>query len=266
MGEKDQADLIMHEMLMGFRLLKFDSSYAQCRAFAPRLDYCDQNLKTPRGKPSDLTEQDYKDIRRTTVEIFNFPPKASQEDWEDFFAVRNFGNDFKFLRRKIDNESLQPAEFLKRIQEAALTGHTPKYGISVENDYTIRKKESCSVQLDVDSNSKRVELKVKRASGAEFHHIIAVNRPVQLHATKEGERILKSTFGMFDESSNFKLGEKKPTTVIYFDGTSRIAKVEVSETVCVDTQVINGQEQCKSWSSPKDRYYYTCSDIESEIP
>lgn len=61
----------MHEMLMGFRLLKFDSSQAQCKSYAPREDLCDEMPSRPLGKPSDLQPQDYTDIRRATVEIFS---------------------------------------------------------------------------------------------------------------------------------------------------------------------------------------------------
>ncbi len=68
-----QGTLLMHEILMGLKLLKYDSALFECRAryYGRHTDqYCLSSYSADlRGKPSDLTEIDYSQIRSATTKI-----------------------------------------------------------------------------------------------------------------------------------------------------------------------------------------------------
>jgi hypothetical protein len=90
----DQGILILHEILMGIKLLKYDSQLNQCLSYSPKFEYCSEASKTQSGKPSDLTLEDYDHIRAAANEITQQYTKLTKEEWQDLF----FRYEFDFSR------------------------------------------------------------------------------------------------------------------------------------------------------------------------
>jgi len=132
MPEKDQAELVMHEMMMAVRLIKFESLRAQCEFPDGAADRCRHHDfardTVRRGKASDLTESDYANVRQATIDVFKLDPGASLEDWENFFAERDFHYEYRRFSSKADQETVSGEEFLKDLERATLTGFSPRHG------------------------------------------------------------------------------------------------------------------------------------------
>lgn len=62
-----RAVLIFHELLMSFRLLKFDSPFRDCLAQASQSASCVGASTAIRGRPADLTFEDHQQVRSLTA-------------------------------------------------------------------------------------------------------------------------------------------------------------------------------------------------------
>lgn len=88
--------LLLHEIFMGLKLLKFDSAQAHCLAYQADTSLNDvQSCYSPgyeivRGKPSDLTELDYAQIRNATSLILEAGPGNSYSGWETTLGSQGF--------------------------------------------------------------------------------------------------------------------------------------------------------------------------------
>lgn len=92
----DQAVLIVHELLMGLKLLKLDSKQAECLAFRRTYSdsdphYCRVNIsKEIRGKPADLNQIDYAQIRSAAALIQERGLKINLKELEEILGGQGF--------------------------------------------------------------------------------------------------------------------------------------------------------------------------------
>jgi hypothetical protein len=117
MSEKDQANLLLHEILMGVKLLRFESEQNQCFSTSVEKLKCLQLYKP--GASVALTDQDYHEIRRTVAEIMGYTEIVPGVEVEDLFAK----NEFSFPLREY---------FLK---EDILTNSTYKLFEQLQSSY-----------------------------------------------------------------------------------------------------------------------------------
>lgn len=130
MSLKDQAVLIVHEILMGIRLLKLDSERAECMASQPAdSQFCLNNSSEKvRGRPSDLTESDYAQIRSATAQIIEGGAKLTQEQWDNIFDREGFV-------KKAPIKTISLADLSEMIQTTKLMKTWPIFGYDLSKIY-----------------------------------------------------------------------------------------------------------------------------------
>lgn len=133
MSAEDQARLLLHEVLLGIKLLKLESSSRIC-LFGLDLNIdgegCRHLTTVRRGRPADLTAVDHGDVRRAVISLMGLPSGASREKIASVFYDGNFTfTDFEFDRagHLMSSERLAMGEFLHRIREARLTDAVPRH-------------------------------------------------------------------------------------------------------------------------------------------
>lgn len=141
MSEIEQAKVILHEVLMGIKLLRFQSKQEQCQAVAasPSSWRC-ENLPTTRvGSPSQLTPTDYNEIRQTVVDLLTLTkdlPYGDREKIQDLLARRHFNNETASFRTSDKNiEDHYIDDNRKAIKDAFISGVEPKHLFSFSDFY-----------------------------------------------------------------------------------------------------------------------------------
>lgn len=263
MPARDQADLILHEMLVGVRLLQFESPKAQCLSFAPNIDYCD-GLSTKRsGQPTDLNGKDYEEIRRSVVALYQLPSSAKREDWEDFLAKFHYGFGTKIFHQKDDqSRPISIDEIKQALQSAVASGFLPTYGFLPGEP---AREDRCSVRFNFEPQGQSLDLVISR-TGEPISQAFPLVGGFTLNTEPLGDRVLKSVqlssylFG--DEQA--KLGSHGFDVTFYFNiSLTELAAVELREMVCTKEMRWNSKTTCGAWSSPHDGLVYVCSDQNS---
>ncbi|MCB0369189.1 MAG: hypothetical protein KDD45_06960, partial [Bdellovibrionales bacterium] len=97
MSTHDQTLLIIHELLMGLRLLKFDSKFSECQAFRTanqEESFCKNSYSSEiRGSPLDLSVIDYAQIRSTAKKLSENGQTISFEDLNDLLGTQGFSTE-----------------------------------------------------------------------------------------------------------------------------------------------------------------------------
>lgn len=127
-----QGMLLMHEILMGLKLLKFDSALFECRAryYGRHTDqYCLASYSADlRGKPSDLTEIDYSQIRSATTKIMEKGSEFSLADWNDLLYIEGFSTPvFEYVPRS-SKTTMKLAQLADMIQKSKTARSWPTFG------------------------------------------------------------------------------------------------------------------------------------------
>lgn len=127
-----QATLIVHEIVMGLKLLKLDSALFECRArhFGRHSDqYCLNSYSADeRGKPSDLTKIDYSQIRSVTKKIIDDGKKMSASDWNDLLFHEGFSSTQHEYVPKSGKKTLVLEQLGKMIENSKLIKSWPTLG------------------------------------------------------------------------------------------------------------------------------------------
>lgn len=127
MSVADQGTLILHEILVGIKLLKYDSLLNQCLSFSPSFQYCDEMLPTTSGKPSDLLPIDYDQVRLAGSEIKLGFSGLSRELWGDLMFRHGFSFTAKSFYPVGSVQAITIAEIESRFRSATLSGRSLKY-------------------------------------------------------------------------------------------------------------------------------------------
>lgn len=138
MKEEDQARLILHEVVMGLRLLKFASDYEQClagigqaallRGVRPA-EYCRKFGSQRRGSPSDLTEKDYTQVRLLTNLIMELQSELLQDAALNLVRGRGFDMAMLSFQRYAlrGMETIDREVFARIVSDSILSGDQPQY-------------------------------------------------------------------------------------------------------------------------------------------
>lgn len=132
MSIKDQSLLIIHELLMGIRLLKFDSAISECLAFkvaSQEESFCRNSYSSEvRGKPSDLDVVDYAQIRLTAKKMSDDGPNISEDDLNDLLGTQGFSTSIHQFKTKASQKIMSLQDLGKVVQTSMLTKSWPTFG------------------------------------------------------------------------------------------------------------------------------------------
>lgn len=193
MTEEDQAILLLHEILMGLRILQFESNYNQCLASSYRPELCTGESKKPRGDISQLdARKDYPAIRATVLEILKTYNQNTYAEWSDLMARNNFLPERNIFERKESRGKISSEKFLDSLKRAKIANKLPTYGY---RDYSTRPPETCRLDFTKDPNGR---LRLTLNTGSETKEIL-LNVPTEMNF---------STYDSYGRSlRNFHLSE-----------------------------------------------------------
>ena len=133
MTERDQARLLLHEVLMSIKLLRFESAQNQCLSL---MEGWEENFKAEcysyptnlNGKPSSLLPSDYDNIRKTVIALENIDVNSlTRSHVENIFADGNFSYWGYQFERSFELKSVTKEELQALLQVPFLTGSAPTH-------------------------------------------------------------------------------------------------------------------------------------------
>jgi hypothetical protein len=139
MSESDQAKLILHEVLMGFKLLKFEAPKNACFAlrYKATSDFraeCQLKEAKRTGRPSDLTVVDYAQIRQMTDNLMtiNLAQDLDQPlKWRTLFHNGDFHFPGKYYISLDDLKDSTHKTNLTNARQSNQIGYNPQFGYSI---------------------------------------------------------------------------------------------------------------------------------------
>jgi hypothetical protein len=161
MNTREQAELLLHELVMNLYFFKFMSISDFCRLstliFEPKkgvtcpIDSAPLEKMLPAEKAHPLTEQDNENIRFATGWlIHNATKPIPQSDFARVLILKGF--DKRFFRPENYDESpraqndlkISRREFLQALQGAKLSGHMPEICVTTTSDA----RKTCRVEFN----------------------------------------------------------------------------------------------------------------------
>ena len=239
MSIQDQSLLVVHELLMGLRLLKFDSALSECLAFrsaSQEESFCKNSYSSEiRGKPSDLNSSDYAQIRATAKKLSEGGQKLSLADLNDLLGIQGFSTDDHEFKVKASQKILSIEDLGKMTQTSMLTKSWPTYGFDFNKlimdhpemlkpggqlpNMTWKSDQKCDFSIVTSSDSFSISLNenggTKTYSSRWTSHIEANLRKDQItklyfynvatpilkitESTKQGDEVLFVTLAFLDD-------------------------------------------------------------------
>jgi len=283
MTTKYQGILLMHELFMGLKILKFESSKNQCLILGRSPHACSTLRDDNRAKkPLELliTKQDYADIQDITnklIENFESLTKNSLDQLltEYHFSIPTLGLGVSSTKKEM---TLQ--EILKVLRAASLTKRTPTFQfkddklfdaysayVKKENTESFLWESSgkCDITLEnFTNNSVNVNLKIDD----KFIRQYKLEKPytndrevmsVYLEQDWTYKMIYEINLGDISKynykEKEFHLGDSYVNVAFSLQdlNSSNITSIRFSEYVCIN-------EECTSWSEAADSVYL-CSTL-----
>lgn len=160
MFSDDQGTLILHEVLMGIRLLKFASDREQCLSYTTDPNYCSLRT-TPNGDITQLTPNDYAEIRASGVEIMKSYPQLTYEAWDDLMARYNYSMSTRNFPYMGDQGEIATEKVIGTIKRAQVAQRGPTYGYSTYPTRVVQNQGACQVELVETTGPAKYEFKLK---------------------------------------------------------------------------------------------------------
>lgn len=278
MTDSDKAKLILHETLMGIKILEFDSYKNQCLAKGSDASFCSRETDILHGKPSDITPAEYDQIRSAVAHIFaNYSQYTSYQDWEDLMA--QYG--FKDFRSKDSKKLADIGDVYRWLLGSKIAGAWPTHGYDwphfleqfpelktepppapAGKKYSWTPHESCNLELTGDAKGWALNL---RASGRQIafpmpDYMSTGTGKMQLELRQyppEGDNKTLYWKGQIETTSpNQRLGDHGYHLSLFFN-SEQLAGVEVFEMVCISA---NEEGHCQQWRNPEEGgLVYYCS-------
>jgi hypothetical protein len=262
MNADDQSKLVLHEILMGIRLLQFDSLTNQCLAFAPSdRGLCDNMPDQLNGSPKDLKEQDYVDIRATVIEILERYQEFNRyEDWDDLLGRHHFSLEEHTFRTKSDSGFMDRKDFLRSLKMAMITKALPHFGYRFDGDRT-KPPEPCQVSFENFETGAPLVIHLQTPIG-DFkvtQNLADSNNPFPYNKWDEFGRKLSEVSPVPFAERQTHVGDKTLSANFFFE-LQDLAGIEVRETVCTDeeTDPVTGAISCTGARTPSEARAYLC--------
>jgi hypothetical protein len=130
MSPDNQAKLILHEMLMAVKLLRFEGRENQCKATYINAEYatpgvCDSYTNSRAGQPSELTPTDYNEIRKTVLILLNLPSPVPSGVIEDIMAQGHFSFGWYNFKKMSEKSRITKEELISILQISTLSESLP---------------------------------------------------------------------------------------------------------------------------------------------
>lgn len=128
-----QAMMILHELFMGIKILKFESDMTICKILTtlPESESClGIRDKRPMGKKSLhklLQKEDYDDIRYATIKLFNGFSSMTEDNLLSMMANNNFSNDIYQFVPSSALQKITYKDLINAVKASVLTNGLPKY-------------------------------------------------------------------------------------------------------------------------------------------
>jgi hypothetical protein len=263
MTEDDQASLILHEILMGLRILKFASNQEQCLSYSPRPEYCDGNSKKPNGEIDQLGPQDYADIRAAGLELMKSYNSLTYEGWDDLMARNNFSMGTRSFRFKQDRGETATDEVLRKIKRAYISLKLPSFGFkgSIYSTTPRKADETCKIEFQGIQTGKVFELTLKTPS-VDRHFKVDLSDKETLtfyrYETYNQQKLTQYSVSEFKNRKTIKVGDRQHIAGLLFDQDNFVG-VRISEFVYTEVSTDGGY----SGENPKDGFTYICTDQET---
>lgn len=149
MTPEEQDHAVLHEILMGVRLLRHASPAEQCAAVAPQNEhFCAKESKARLGNPSFLNADDHNQVRKLATDLLKYPNR-SWDSLESSFA----SGGFSFGYRKFSSwfpKTIPLIDVLDWTTNAMMSGQMPTHGFewskysSAKNE-SVKSNDSCQV-------------------------------------------------------------------------------------------------------------------------
>lgn len=255
------ADLVLHEMFMGLRLLKYNSEAEGCRAFAPTAQLCKNMNEKPRGKASDVTFNDHQDVRRATALLKAIPKEdVSHEKLIEIFMKTQITLPYKEFY--LDTESKYSGEeALMAFETAAILKDFPN---TLKATNASSPKKPCALKMEFAKDRSAVRVQVNINNGEfEFDQTYFIIDKMSLASNKLSSSppaISFRSFIRFDEFSTMKAGDHKVKFDAEVDFLSRdsVTEFRIEEIVCTEEMQRNSPG-CSGWrTDPNSSINYTC--------
>lgn len=177
MSEDEQASLLLHEIILGFRLLDLDSKYVQCRAiFAENAShFCEDEDRHPFGRPSDLTAGDYDSVRRIVRTLLK-SPEQTPDAIERLFGDAGFG--FPEVIFEVPKRAPRPEDLFQAFSTARLSESWPDHAYPGLTEFQLTRYDSrfptggasatghCNVEVTMNPDGKGFVLTVSSETRA----------------------------------------------------------------------------------------------------
>jgi hypothetical protein len=167
---KDKAHLLLHEIVMGMRLLVFDSSRKQCESFAPKLSYCEGSSTVT--SEIQLTDQDYATIREVTSWIFEKGANIEVDALLELLVSKGFDNDFIHLATRIESTPETFKEILDSVNELGVLGYSFYYV-----DGEIVTKSKCALGIEQNSGELQITVRSNDPAAHKRANKFVIHRP-----------------------------------------------------------------------------------------
>lgn len=265
LNESDRGLMLLHEIVMGMKILKWDSSYHQCAALAESNEVqnmCGFLYQKKRESSIPLTPTDYKEVRIVTNELFNNYKKYDQQliknhktpnlSSNEMMRKYNFSNGYHIWRRSDSDLPLFTGEkLIYALTQSKFTRDMPKYSKHILKDKnTLVASRKCTLDFEYDEinkkikmifkvtslNGKTIEMKAKKEWSLPKDSVLQGN---YLDEFKDGNLNSYSEFSFPREhisntETSLKLGDRTLRVWLQFDSASKLHAWELSELVCTN--------------------------------
>lgn len=261
MKYEDQAILFVHEILMGIRILRFESMKNQCLAFAPQAELCIGGREERLGVPSDLVESDYNDIRKTVPDIFNNYANYSHEAWNELMFQRGFSTDNIDFPTSQTKKQINLVDLEKMLTTSKIISHWPTKGFNMRNllvglptpPADLTSDEFCSLDFGFNGNVISYNLML---GGTKLQFATQYEDIVFSRFEKSYGKRLWVTSTPFRKNTQEKLGDRRYEVYFYFSSADYLQHVEVVEMACTE---VDPGGSCRRHTTPLDGLFHFCS-------
>jgi len=155
-----RATLILHEAVMGLKVLQFQSDRTQCEwAYLQNTPTCSEELDSE-TRPIQLTAKDYQDVQQNVLTLKSYIAGEQSLDTNFWYNLdENFSYTFPWFDHLID---ISKNRFIDIVQTSLRTNNQPRFGLD------LGKKSLTSCEWTVNFTGSLMDIKLK-ASGKELH-------------------------------------------------------------------------------------------------
>ncbi|MEM7646640.1 MAG: hypothetical protein AAF203_07015 [Pseudomonadota bacterium] len=260
------ARLIVHEMLMAVRLLKFESHYTQCLIQSPAKDCGVKDLRRS-GKASDLTDVDYTHIRTATNEFLRFNEATSREEWSNFMARHFQILDYTRFQSTEELVEVDPTKIKEALHYTKHSHSMPAKGYYKPWHGSHEKPHQCNVEMNWNESEKVYDVFMDSENGDQYEFQFSLPKAQEIYSfPNQRTRLLEVTFWANDLATGVKTGELVSHIDIIFDaGFYQLNSIYVKKIYCLE----HNAERCTNYSGDHQEIYLCTNqlfDLSKESP